>query len=134
MSQKKIKPRAKSAKAEDNIKTDASSEATIRNTPATRALRFLLGKEPYSEELAQVDSSVGDLNDLNDLDDLDDLNDLDQPSTQLISSPISTAINPTPQLIESQKNDPASISDQRSSLENTTIASTQRASSIIDSS
>lgn len=128
MSQKKTKPRAKSAKAEDNTKTDASSEATIRNTPATRALRFLLGKEPYSDELAQEGSFVDDLNDLN------DLNDLDQSPTELISSPISAAINPTPQLIEAQKNDPASISDQRSSLENTTIASTQRASSIIDSS
>jgi hypothetical protein len=137
VSQKKTKPRVKSVKA-DSATEDNSLQSAIRNTPATRALRFLLGKDPIlsenSEEMAEpsfneVEETISSNADL-----------ISTPSSNLINpistaiNPISTAINSISTVIEKPKNDLPSIEKPRSDLEINSIGSPSRASSNIDSS
>ena len=68
MSQKKTKAPAKSEKVKDK------DESSIRNSPATRALRFLLGKETPSPVEVKPDLSAVTASDQVDRDDRIDLN------------------------------------------------------------
>ncbi|KAF0248683.1 MAG: hypothetical protein FD167_1916 [bacterium] len=85
MSQKKTKPRVKSAKADLPIENASVLESPIRSSPATRALRFLLGKDPYPSI-----SDIEQENNLNSLDaSLDKAEDLISTQNGSISTPIS---------------------------------------------
>lgn len=161
MSQKKTKPHAKSVKAEQKIESVAT-ESSIRNSPATRALRFLLGKEPYGVNEQEQENLVSTSNEPTNIvsstvtNTAPNQNTSSSSSSQItslipnaISSPISSVIsNQAPSVIptaitaisnlEDQKaSDLASIEALRSGSEINeipAIASASRASSILDSS
>ncbi|MBI4855049.1 MAG: hypothetical protein HY819_24880 [Acidobacteria bacterium] len=134
MSQKKTKPRVKSAKAEVQITENAPGpQSTIRSTPATRALRFLLGKDPFSDT-GELDQEIA----LESSDQTENLisTENDQASSLIstVINPISTAINPISTVIEAPKNDLPLIENPRSDSEINMIGSPSRASSNIDGS
>lgn len=141
MSQKKTKPRVKSAKADLPTENNPVLESPIRSSPATRALRFLLGKDPYP--------TISEAEEENNLSNsLDKAENLISGSSELISTQTPTLINAVPNpississtinsispVIEAPKNDLPLIEKPRSDFEISTIASPSRASSNIDSS